>query len=103
MKIKTNENGFSLVELAVAAAVAITLSAITVSLLPGVINSMESKATAYNDCNTNKRDAAFDIIEGVEPSANQTVNGETSASYECKSEQKNLNDLKSSNAANGGN
>lgn len=69
---KNNESGFSLVELAVAAALAVALSSIAVMTLSGTVERAEGKATAYADCGLKHQSAAKDLINGIEPTADPT-------------------------------
>lgn len=67
--IKTqNEEGFSLVELAVAAAVAVALGAVAVTVLSGVSANISSEATLGRDtadCETHNMLAYYNINAGV--------------------------------------
>ena len=67
-----NEEGFSLVELAIAAGIAVVLGGITISLMPGVIDSSKSKASAYADCGMKHGNAAMNMIDGIEPTVAPT-------------------------------
>ena len=65
---KTNEEGFSLVELAVAAAVAVALGAVSVTVLSGVTTTISDKAVVARDtadCETHNMLAEYNISAGV--------------------------------------
>ena len=79
-KYFNNEEGFSLVELAVAAGIAVFLGAITVSLMPGVMSSTKAKASAYSDCGLKHGNAAMNMIDGIEPTVAPSCTPAPSAS-----------------------
>jgi type II secretory pathway pseudopilin PulG len=64
---QNGELGFSLVELAITAAIALLLSAITITTLPGVLGSVRVKASAYVSCGVNHNTVASSFLDGNEP------------------------------------
>lgn len=70
--MKNNELGFSLVELAIAAGLAVALGAIAVASLAPAGETMKERAKAYSACGIKHESTAKDLMNGIEPTADPT-------------------------------
>lgn len=60
----TNETGFSLLEVVLAAAIAIIISSAGYILLPNLISNSESRTEAYEQCNLQRETEIMSLLDG---------------------------------------